>query len=208
MWPHKPEGETKPHIRSWLVLIFLAVAALPVLIVATSISSNRIQPFWLSLQTSQEEPPQGSWIEPVEPYSVTALVLSRKTYNDHNSQFSPVDLALAWGELTDPKLASLLNVSQDNRYYRWFLPPTEKLSPREARIQTSNFHMVANSKELAQGLLAIRRGDLIRLEGQLVNIHYQNQTWRSSLTREDYGTGACEIFLAESIVVLERGLLH
>jgi hypothetical protein len=40
----------------------------------------------------------------------------------------------------------------------------------------------------------VQRGDLIDLRGTLVEIHQPNGgIWRSSLTREDSGNGACEL---------------
>ena len=138
-------------------------------------------------------------------YQVIGRVLSRQTYNrDWQSEISPVDLAIGWGELNDTRVDSYVDWSQSGRwyYYRW-----AKNSPYDEtylRTHSSNIHIVPATDSLETILLKIRKDDRIMLEGQLVDVEatnakkrWQNQT---SLTRADSGNGACEIFLVERLV--------
>jgi hypothetical protein len=46
----------------------------------------------------------------------------------------------------------------------------------------------------------VRAGDQIRLRGYLVRVAASDGwQWRSSLTRDDTGAGACELVLLESL---------
>jgi hypothetical protein len=45
----------------------------------------------------------------------------------------------------------------------------------------------------------IRVNDWVTLEGQLVQVVFQEGTWTSSLTRSDSGDGACEILYVTRI---------
>jgi hypothetical protein len=46
----------------------------------------------------------------------------------------------------------------------------------------------------------VRRHDLIELSGYLVEVrHGDGWTWRSSLSRDDAGAGACEVVWVESV---------
>lgn len=147
------------------------------------------------------------WIEVVEPYEITALVLSTKAYGDFNGDIAPVDLALAWGDLTNPKLAENLQVWQDSRFFYWVLPPNKPLARGDVISQTANVHMISLSPKQEETLQSIRRGDLIQLKGHLVNIHKQGRSWKTSTSRTDSGAGACEIFLTSEITPLKKNLL-
>jgi hypothetical protein len=47
---------------------------------------------------------------------------------------------------------------------------------------------------------AVRVGNVVRMTGELVEAHRSDGwTWRSSLSREDSGAGACELMLVEAI---------
>jgi len=51
-------------------------------------------------------------------------------------------------------------------------------------------------------LLRIRAGQIVSLAGYLVEVRGPNgMRWRSSLTREDTGAGACELVWVETLDV-------
>ena len=59
---------------------------------------------------------------------------------------------------------------------------------------------IGTKKEIAKQLSKVQKDDLIYLKGHLVEVRAQDGwIWRSSLTREDTGNGACELFLIEDI---------
>jgi hypothetical protein len=65
--------------------------------------------------------------------------------------------------------------------------------------------LIPASKQIAKQLKAIDQDDLIYLKGQLVEVTAADGwTWRSSLSREDTGNGACELMLVEEVRVISR----
>lgn len=67
---------------------------------------------------------------------------------------------------------------------------------------SGNWHMIPATPEVARALGRVARGDIVRIEGELVQVTFDNGVYfRSSLTRDDEGDGACEIIRVRSIVV-------
>ena len=58
--------------------------------------------------------------------------------------------------------------------------------------------------EIAQQIKQVKRGDLVQLKGELVEIRDKDLVWRSSLTPTDTGDGACELFRVNSIQWIEK----
>ena len=49
----------------------------------------------------------------------------------------------------------------------------------------------------------MRVGDIVHLEGQLIEARGKDgSTWRSSMSRDDTGDGACEVVYVRSLVVM------
>ena len=161
----------------------------------------------LQIREEANPPKPPARIEKVEPYELETLVLSTKRYWDKDADLVPVDLALAWGPLTDPQRAKKILVRQSNRFFYWNLPPNQPISAGEVISNTANVHMVSLNAEQTKTLKSIKKGDLIHLQGSLVNIHLESRTWKTSRSRTDTGDGACEIFLTEEIKIIKRNQL-
>jgi hypothetical protein len=142
----------------------------------------------------------GYTIRNAEPYEMEARVLSREDYRfDAGAKLSPTDLALGWGEMADEDVIAEIDVSQRGRWYSW---RTDSFPIPRARIQSqsANVHMVPANELVARDLERVRRDDLIRVKGQLVDIYGENGWhWLSSRSRTDTGNGACELLLLERI---------
>ena len=62
-------------------------------------------------------------------------------------------------------------------------------------------HMVPASREVERALKSVRPGQEVALSGYLIEARAPDGwRWRSSLTREDTGAGACELVWVERIV--------
>jgi hypothetical protein len=65
--------------------------------------------------------------------------------------------------------------------------------------------MVPSNAFIEQKLSKIRVGSIAKFSGKLVSIsHNDGFRWKSSLTRDDQGDGACELFYVESISVTQE----
>ena len=76
---------------------------------------------------------------------------------------------------------------------------------RELEINSANMHIIPATPAVADQINQIREHQLVILEGELVEVSGPNGFhWRSSLSREDTGDGACELMRVDSVQWLER----
>ena len=136
----------------------------------------------------------GYTITPLARYTVTAVVLSRERYrNDHDAGLAPVDLALGWGPMSVASVINDLKISQSGRWYEFRYSGEPPLEQREIELHSANTHCLP-ADEVRSALLAVKRHELVTLEGYLVEVTgTDGYRWRSSLTREDTGGHSCEV---------------
>ena len=142
-------------------------------------------------------------LEPLADFAITARVLSRENYRfDRAAALSPLDLALGWGPMSDDNVVRHLNISQGGRwyFYRWSGEPP--IPVHEMVRHSANMHLIPANDAVADALSRVRPGHVIELRGQLVEARGADGfQWRSSLTREDSGNGACEIVFVERVAL-------
>jgi hypothetical protein len=146
-------------------------------------------------------------LKPLARFSVDARILHRKVYRyDRESKLAPVDLALGWGAMSDQTVLDRLNISQSTRFY-WYQYQMPPPIPREQIVSHStNVHIIPATPEIASFCKSLRRGELVHLEGKLVEASGPEiNVWRSSLSRTDSGNGACELMLVEDCAKLDAG---
>ena len=134
-------------------------------------------------------------ITPLARYHVTAVVLSRERYrNDRAAEIGPVDLALGWGPMSVASVVNELKISQSGRWYEFSYSGDAPLDQRQIEIHSANTHCLPADDAVRDRLLAVKRHELVTMEGYLVEVTSDDgYRWRSSLTREDTGAGACEV---------------
>jgi hypothetical protein len=140
-------------------------------------------------------------LTPMADYDIEARVLSREDYSmDTGSDLSPTDLAVGWKRMSDTAVIDQLDISQSARFFRYRWASQPPIPRREIERSAANMHMIPADKRVARELDKIRQGSIVRLRGQLVEAKRKDGfTWRSSLTRDDTGAGACELMLVDSI---------
>lgn len=139
-------------------------------------------------------------LRPLAGFSVEARVLSREDYrHGREADFSPTDLALGWGRMTEDAVLSQLDISQGGRWYRYRWQDAPPIPVDEIVRSSANMHMIPADDAVAAALRRIERGDRVRIDGWLVQVEGEDWRWRSSLTRDDSGGGACELVYACSI---------
>ncbi|HEU4664762.1 MAG TPA: hypothetical protein VFS55_12110 [Dokdonella sp.] len=140
-------------------------------------------------------------LQPLADFDIEARVLSREDYTfDAGASLAPTDLALGWGRMSDSAVLDALEIEQSVRFftYRWRAAPP--IPPAEIVRSATNLHAIPADPAIARSLARVRVGDVVELRGRLVEAsRADGWRWRSSLSREDSGGGACELMLVESI---------
>ena len=160
-------------------------------------------PIQTTPSTAQNYTMGGYSLKPLANFNIEARVLSKESYSiGREAELSPLDLALGWGAMSDSSVLAKLSISQGGRYYyyRWENEPP--IPPEQITMQSANMHLIPANSDVKKKMHDVRVGQVVRLVGQLVEARASDGWyWRSSLTREDTGAGACELFRVESISV-------
>lgn len=145
----------------------------------------------------------GFEITPLASFSVHARVLGRKDYHfGREAELSPIDLALGWGRMSDEAVLKDISISQGSRFYYWRVN-TFPIPREEIESHSANMHMIPADDHVSKDLKNIRVGNVVRLHGYLVEVKTADGwRWKSSLTRQDTGFGACELMLVQSVEIL------
>jgi len=137
-------------------------------------------------------------------FDITARVLSTQDYSyGRESDLSPLDLALGWGNMSDEVFLHNLSVSQGGRWMHWKTGELP-IPKREIINHTANMHMIPANDVIERELKDVFKGQVVHLTGFLVRARADDGwTWSSSMTRSDTGSRACEVFYVESISVVK-----
>lgn len=152
------------------------------------------------VQTSERLPApfriRHATVTPLARYAVRAVVLSRDRYRfDATADIAPVDLALGWGPMSVAGVINDLKFSQSGRWYTYRWKGDPPLEPGSIAKHSANTHCLPADDRVRAQLLKVKRHEMVKLEGYLVQVDGDDGGhWRSSLSREDTGGGACEVF--------------
>ncbi len=146
-----------------------------------------------------------SWtLTPRAAYRISARVLGNKAYSDWQSPAIPRDLALAWGEMSDPAVDEWISWRQSRRWYYYNWPDDSPYKGSTIRNQSANVHVIPATENLAGALQELQKNDVIYMEGQLVDLSTtilgMERFAKTSLSRTDSGGGACEILYVEKLI--------
>jgi len=138
-------------------------------------------------------------------FEIRARVLRREDYRfDAGASVAPVDLAAGWGPLSDSAILAQLEFSQMGRFFYWKPRDAERfpLPPRELVTRAAQLHVIPADGSVAKRARRLRPGDVVVIAGWLVDVSGPGGfAWRTSLSREDTGDGACEIVYVETLTV-------
>jgi hypothetical protein len=139
-------------------------------------------------------------IDPQATYDITARVLSVERYRmDGGAALAPIDFAVGWGPMSDTAVLDHFRITQGSRFFTIY-PDEEAIDLDIALHAAANMHLIPASSLVLRRLKKVRAGNIVRLQGFLVNASRDDgYTWNSSLTRNDTGNGACELFYVESV---------
>ena len=150
---------------------------------------------------------EGYVLKPRASYRIRARVLSRESYRlGRESDLSPIDFALGWGLMSDSFVLDALDISQSGRFFWMHWDSTPPGDEGELMRHAANVHLIPANKGVRRQLAKIRPGQVIELQGLLVDAASNDGwSWHTSLTRDDTGAGACELFWVQAVDVLRRG---
>lgn len=140
----------------------------------------------------------------LQPFYGNFRILGSKVYaDDAQAKFSPIDYAVSWGLFARPDIARSISVNQYDRYLNWKMDKLP-VPAQQAMQMVSNMHIIPANPDIAKQIQQVKRGDLVRLQGELVEIRDKDLQWTSSLSANDIGDGACELFRVSSIQWFEK----
>jgi len=143
----------------------------------------------------------GVTLTPRARYTNRAWAVAVDRPDDDWSDAIPLDVALAWGPVGSPAILRHVRFHLKRRYvsarWRTRLP----LGEREVMRHLSNHHLIPAAEAVRESLEMIRPGDLVTLEGELVDVTGPAGRFATSLSREDIGNGACEVVFVEKVEV-------
>lgn len=148
-------------------------------------------------------------LSPIAHYSISARILSKRKYvRGWESKISQWDYVLGWGDAAKMDKIMNLNIRQAVRWYSFKSAANIPMSGPYIASHTSNHHIIPNTENVRKALLFLKKFDVVQMEGYLVDVHGtnggKNVNWLTSISREDTGDGACEIFLVESVKIGDR----
>lgn len=143
-------------------------------------------------------------IQPLATFEAQARVLGRERYFlGRESDLSPFDLALGWGQMSDEAILSNFTFSQSKRWY-WWRASSLPIAKHEIIRSSANMHMIPADDYVARQIKKTRAGSIVKFSGYLIEAKGDDGwRWRSSLSREDSGDKACEIVFVKDFEILE-----
>lgn len=141
-------------------------------------------------------------IDPQAAYDIEARVLSTDRYRfDGGSDLAPIDFAVGWGAMSDSAVLDHFRITQGARFFTIY-PDEGAIDLGEALRSAANMHLIPADSALADRLMRVRVGSVVRLQGFLVNVTRDDGFyWNTSLTRDDTGNGACELFFVQALTL-------
>lgn len=141
-------------------------------------------------------------LTPRAQFDLVARVLSTERYRfDAGAALVPEDFALGWGRMSDSAVLKDIDISQSGRFYYWHVEQFP-IPRREIETHSANMHLIPADAGVHRALERVRVGQVVALDGLLVDAdRADGWHWRTSLTRDDTGDGACELFYVMAVGV-------
>jgi len=145
-------------------------------------------------------------LEPRASYRITGYAVDTSTkLLDEWDFVVPMDVALVWGPVADPAVLRRLSFHLSERYVSWRFDGTPPVPQAVLESHISNNHLIPATEEVAREMKRVRPGDLVTLEGKLVDLEIRDASGAlrrraaTSLRRDDVGSGACEQIYLEGV---------
>jgi len=143
---------------------------------------------------------------PQAQFSAEVRVLGRERYRlGPFADVSPLDIAVGWGPMSDSSVLASIDISQGNRFYYWHYDHEPPIPRQDIVSHSANWHLIPANDGVWSQLRGLRVGDVVKLDGILVNAEEPGvASFKTSLRRDDAGAGACEILYVQSASIRPR----
>lgn len=144
-------------------------------------------------------------ITPLAEFSIKAFVLSTNHFSiGRESDLSPIDLALGWGQMSNQAIIDGLDINQSNRWYHW-KAKVLVIPVNEINTHSANMHIIPADENIEDKLDELFKGCIIEMKGFLVSVKAKDGWhWSTSLRRDDTGGGACELVYVNELNIIEQ----
>ena len=146
---------------------------------------------------------KGWTLKPLAIFTIEARVLGvMPCSGDPSDDLAPYDLALGWGRMSDTAVLERLDITQSNRFYHWrYWGEKPPIPEGEIITHSTNMHVIPDDDGVLKQISSLHLGSLVKLSGYLVEATHPkaSKPWRSSLSRDDEGEGACELMLVRNV---------
>ncbi len=146
-------------------------------------------------------------------YDITGIVVSVRDYWGFGAYDTlvPRDVCLIWGDLVETYQRRDAEFSQGERNCKPKIHGMDIEDLDAARVrgglgntmyalhEFSNNHIIPSTPEIRNQIFGLGIDDVVRLTGYLVQVEYNGIILDSSLSREDFGNGACEVFYVTKV---------
>lgn len=145
-------------------------------------------------------------IYPKAEYKIYAAVASKYKYTEGwKGEVVPYDIALVWNKLMLPENQKGISYFQGNRWYYYQYEATFPWSKGYIDTHSANNHIIPANKNVLKAIQKVSKKEKIYMEGYLVNlkgtVSGNDVFWNTSLSRNDTGEGACEVFYVKKVVL-------
>jgi hypothetical protein len=136
-------------------------------------------------------------------FAMEARVIRSRTYCCGGpDKLAPIDIVFGWGRMSDEAVLARIDISQSGRFYFWRYEGVPPIARRDIETSSANMHLIPATAVIEKRLKSLRPGNIVSLKGYLVEVSGPGGFhWRSSLTRDDTGNGACELIWVEDLEV-------
>jgi len=161
---------------------------------------------WVESQTTITSPSNSNiLLTKLRPWTIYGAVLYQTRIIDPilptlgkypESTISPADVLLGCGRLLKPEVFHTIKAHHDFR--------TANVFGIEGPEEVAHEHIITSNYLILKEILALKKGDLVQLTGDIVDIKVDERLYRTSDSRSDEnstarGGGACEILFVRSV---------
>lgn len=160
-------------------------------------------PTQIDLKQAESFEHNGYRIVPLAEFKLTGKVLARENYRlGRESDLSPVDFAMGWGQMSDEAVLEHIDIKQSGRWYRWRVQQFP-IPQKNIEMQSANMHLIPANDLVEKMIDRAKQGQIVEFSGYLIRAEADDGwRWQSSLTRNDTGAGGCEVVYVDSFQVL------